>query len=187
MRAGVLLPLRVTATHVRAIATLRVGTLRHGGEVCFPGGRPDEADGGDLARTALREAREELGLERVELLGRLSSMPVYTSDFRLVPHVGLVDEAAVLAPEPREVAAVLELDVEARLASGSVEAIAFDAHGIKGLSPVFRIDDQIMFGATAHTFYELLIVLAPALGHAVPRLEAGDLTFEAVMAAQTGE
>jgi len=36
----------------------------HQGEVALPGGRRDEADGGDDVRTALREAEEEVGLER---------------------------------------------------------------------------------------------------------------------------
>ena len=48
----------------RVWLTRRAAHLRtHAGEVCLPGGRRDEADGGDDAVTALREAHEELGLE----------------------------------------------------------------------------------------------------------------------------
>jgi 8-oxo-dGTP pyrophosphatase MutT (NUDIX family) len=35
----------------------------HPGEVCFPGGKQDDADGGDDVRTALRECHEEVGLQ----------------------------------------------------------------------------------------------------------------------------
>ncbi len=50
------------APHV--LLTRRPGSLSsHAGEVCFPGGKCDEADGGNPATTALREAAEEVGLE----------------------------------------------------------------------------------------------------------------------------
>ena len=36
-----------------------------------------------MRATALREANEEIGLEGAEVLGELSSIPLYTSDYRL--------------------------------------------------------------------------------------------------------
>jgi NTP pyrophosphohydrolases including oxidative damage repair enzymes len=46
----------------------------HAGQISFPGGRSDEGDP-TPEHTALREAREEVGIapERVEVLGRLRS------------------------------------------------------------------------------------------------------------------
>ena len=40
----------------------------HAGEVCCPGGKQDDADGGDDVLTALRETQEEVGIEPSEFL-----------------------------------------------------------------------------------------------------------------------
>jgi len=88
------------------VAVQRPQTLsHHPGEVSFPGGRPEPGE--DLLQTALREAREELGITPVRLLGRLSSRPVYTSHFRLEPWVAQVPGYPTDA-NPGEVARVVE-------------------------------------------------------------------------------
>lgn len=53
---------------VHVLLTQRSRKLRkHAGEVCFPGGKLDEADGGDVVVAALREAEEEIGLDPSEV------------------------------------------------------------------------------------------------------------------------
>jgi 8-oxo-dGTP pyrophosphatase MutT (NUDIX family) len=60
-RASILVLL---ANDGKILLTKRSAHLRsHPGEVCFPGGKQDEADQGDDWTTALRETREEVGLE----------------------------------------------------------------------------------------------------------------------------
>ena len=50
---------------VYVLLTLRASSMTsHQGEVALPGGRRDAEDGGDDVRTALREAEEEVGLDR---------------------------------------------------------------------------------------------------------------------------
>ena len=66
-RAAVLVGLftHPTTNQVNVLLTLRANTMTsHQGEVALPGGRQDEADSGDDVRTALREAEEEVGLDR---------------------------------------------------------------------------------------------------------------------------
>lgn len=60
----------------------------HAGQVAFPGGKP-EAHDDDLVQTALREAREEVGLppHGATVLGRLDPVPTPTG-FLIVPFVG---------------------------------------------------------------------------------------------------
>ena len=182
LRSGVVVPLIWDAGRLSCVATLRSDTLRnHAGEVCFPGGRP-EPDDDDLVQTALREANEELGIEGAEILGALSTIPLYTSDYRLCPFVAAVPRQD-LTPNPAEVAAILRLDVAEHLARPHVDAIPWThpETGHQHMSPVFPMEGVLMFGATAHTFRELLEVLAPPMRMEAPPLRAGRFGWRDVL------
>ena len=185
LRAGVLIPL-VWAPRLKAIATLRSsGLALHAGEVCFPGGRPEDSDDG-LEATARREAKEELGIVEARVLGELSSVPLFTSEFRLSPYVAELSSAAVLTPSADEVAAVLELDLIEVLARPQIDAVASSFRGIEFLAPIFYAweadlrSSQIMFGATAYAFLELLQVVAKIIGWSLPPLRKCAVTWESL-------
>jgi 8-oxo-dGTP pyrophosphatase MutT (NUDIX family) len=178
LRAGVLVPL-VWRPEPAVILTLRPAHLRHGGEVSFPGGKPEPQDL-DLVDTALREAREELGLTGAQVLGRLSSIPVFTSDFRLEPFVAAVPDGA-LTPNAGEVEQVLYLGLREVLDAPEIAAVPYTLEGSDELSPVFYPGGHVMYGATAHAFLELVQVVAPLLGRAVPPLVPGRLGWGDLM------
>lgn len=81
----------------------------HSGQIAFPGGKADPEDA-DATATALREAHEEVGLERhlVQVIGQL---PVYVtgSAFIVTPVVALVAPEHQLRPDPNEVSDVFEV------------------------------------------------------------------------------
>jgi 8-oxo-dGTP pyrophosphatase MutT (NUDIX family) len=130
LRTGVLVPLVWRGDDVDCVLTVRSRQLRtHGGEVSFPGGRPEGDE--SLDATALREAREELGIAEAEILGELSSVPLYTSDFRLFPFVAAIADAP-LTPSPDEVAEVLTVSLGELLARDHFDAIAWDLGGRLG-------------------------------------------------------
>jgi hypothetical protein len=77
-----------------------VALRKHSGQVAFPGGSVDPEDG-SVEIAAMREAEEEIGLDRsfVEPVGRL---PVYmtTTGFRITPVLAVVRPGYALDGQP---------------------------------------------------------------------------------------
>jgi 8-oxo-dGTP pyrophosphatase MutT (NUDIX family) len=106
----VLVPLIDRADGLTVLLTKRTDHLHdHAGQVSFPGGRVDPGDR-DAAAAALREAKEEVGLDpqRVDLVGRLDTYVTRTG-FEVTPWVGLIMPPIALVPDPFEVAEVFEV------------------------------------------------------------------------------
>ncbi|QRV89839.1 NUDIX family hydrolase [Ceratobasidium sp. AG-Ba] len=83
--AAVLVLLFVRDGHIRVLLTTRSKSLRsHPGQVALPGGRCDPEDG-SMARTALREAHEEVGLAYNHPdIHILTTLAPFISQFRLL-------------------------------------------------------------------------------------------------------
>lgn len=176
---GVLVPI-IDAPGLPVVVTRRAhGLPHHSGEVCFPGGRRAEDDT-SLAETALREAHEEVGLTKVMIVGRLSAMPVYGSDYRLVPFVGITPPEP-LTPDPREVAEIHTISLLELLDRNHIDSLSYEWDGQVRQSPVFEVGDDLLFGATGHVLLELIEVIAPLCGKTVPQMQPGRYTWETLM------
>lgn len=107
--AAVLIPV-VARPELTVLLTQRTDSLaHHAGQVAFPGGKMEPGDADPIA-TALREAEEEVGLNRrfVEPLGYLDAYRTGTG-YRIFPVVALVHDGFDLTLDPREVADAFEV------------------------------------------------------------------------------
>ncbi len=112
-RAAVLVPLVERPTGLQVLLTQRASHLKnHPGQISFPGGRIESADAGPW-EAALRETREEIGLEPqfVTRAGYLQDHLVI-SGFRVTPAVGFVQPGFNLQLDETEVENVFEVPLE---------------------------------------------------------------------------
>jgi 8-oxo-dGTP pyrophosphatase MutT (NUDIX family) len=108
--AAVLVPLIDRPEGLTVLLTQRASQLaRHAAQIAFPGGRIDAGDR-DAAGAALRETREEIGLDprHVEVFGYLPDH-VVISGFRVTPVLGMVAPPFTLELNAAEVAGVFEV------------------------------------------------------------------------------
>lgn len=160
--AAVLMPLFVTDEGWNLLYTRRtnrVGT--HQGEVSFPGGAADEVDEGDLVKTALREAWEEIGVNPadVSVIGGLAQMNLIPH-FHVKPVIGMIPWPYDLVISKDEVAKAfwVPLDWLADPQNTYIENRRYkdQQYSIRFFQPY---QGEIIWGATANMTWQLLQVL----------------------------
>lgn len=155
--AAVLAPVIRRGDALSMLFTVRSQRLRsHKGQISFPGGGRDEGDTGVVAN-ALREAREEIGLDpaRVEVLGYLDDYPTLTR-YMVTPVVGLIDGEVELQLDDNEVAEVFEVPLEVALDPARYERRVLSREGLN--VPFFELNWQRhrIWGATAGMLWNLV-------------------------------
>ncbi|MFN3076856.1 MAG: CoA pyrophosphatase [Alphaproteobacteria bacterium] len=158
--AAVLVPLVDRPGGLTLLFTRRTEHLHHhGGQICFPGGRMEEGDGG-VIDTALRETAEEIGLDirRIQVIGRLDDYRTITG-FLVTPIVGILEPPFELAPDTFEVAEVFEMPLSYLLDPANHQRIT-----VKGSDPprsayAVTYEGRVIWGATAGMLMNLYRIL----------------------------
>jgi 8-oxo-dGTP pyrophosphatase MutT (NUDIX family) len=132
----------------------------HSNQISLPGGKFEAGDA-DLIATALREIREETGIDDglIRILGNLSRLHIPVSGIEVLPVVGYYPLAPDFQPDPTEVAYLIEVPIEELLNPKNTRE-KFRSIMCKLVKlPYFQIGEEHVWGATAMILSEFLEVI----------------------------
>jgi 8-oxo-dGTP pyrophosphatase MutT (NUDIX family) len=131
----------------------------HGGQVSLPGGaiEADETP----AQAALREADEELGIRATDLtlLGTLSPVYVFNSNFLITPWVAATRNAVPFRPSPDEVAELIQLPLAELLTDDRTGRMVIGRGRLEFSAPCLQWCQAQVWGATYVVLGQLARVL----------------------------
>jgi 8-oxo-dGTP pyrophosphatase MutT (NUDIX family) len=159
-QGGVLILLYPQGGRLHLPLTRRTENLEdHKGQISLPGGAREGDE--PLEWTALRETHEELGIDpqSVEILGRLTPLYVFPSDYCITPYVAARADRPTFVPDPVEVAEVLEIPLAILLDPAIRREEEWLLHGITTHVPFYQIGEHRVWGATAMVLSEFVAVL----------------------------
>jgi 8-oxo-dGTP pyrophosphatase MutT (NUDIX family) len=135
---------------------------KHAGQVGFPGGKREVSDP-DLMYTALRETEEEIAIDLsvIDVLGPLSPLYITVSKFLVHPYLAYSWKTPQLIRQESEVEEILELPLAHFFdpASRQDTRIHLTTGIILNHVPSFKVNGQVIWGATAMILSELLDIM----------------------------
>jgi 8-oxo-dGTP pyrophosphatase MutT (NUDIX family) len=132
----------------------------HSGQISLPGGKAEPGE--DAIDTALREAREEIGVDpaQIKVIGRLSQFNVIVSNVLVTPVVASILETPVFTPDPYEVHTIVHCDLYDLIRDDAIQIEEILAGGnFRMRAPHFKVQNHVVWGATAMMLNELRVVV----------------------------
>jgi 8-oxo-dGTP pyrophosphatase MutT (NUDIX family) len=140
----------------------------HAGQIALPGGTVDSGE--TPTQTALREFEEELGAshETIDVLGALTPIFVFNSNFYVRPILGLCPARPEFQPSSAEVAELIEIPLRALLSPENHSAHQIHRRGLSFRAPHIQIGEHRIWGATGMILAEVMALMSrcTALGEA---------------------
>jgi len=131
----------------------------HSGQMAFPGGMYEKNDE-TLYATALREANEEIGINKnqVNFVGKLTPLHIPVSNILVHPFIVTLPEKPILTPNKKEVDDILETPIDIFFDTKNHLPFTFKYKEKTFISSCFLIENYKIWGATAMIWNEFLSI-----------------------------
>lgn len=137
----------------------------HSAQIAFPGGKYEPRDQ-IFENTALRETHEEIGIppDSIEILKAFTRLYIPPSNFMVYPFFGICRDEIVFIPDTSEVADIIELPLSVFMGDDILVSVNLTTSYAENIMvPAFKIEEHIVWGATAMMMSELKEVLKKVL------------------------
>lgn len=129
----------------------------HSSQISFPGGKVEPEDI-DLAATAVRETFEEIGVNPndIDVVMPFTQIYIPPSNFLVAPFLGITHNEPIFIPNPEEVDALIHLPLDVFLDESIVIDTEMEtSYSQRVMVPAFKVEEHIVWGATAMILSEL--------------------------------
>lgn len=129
----------------------------HSSQIAFPGGKVEKEDE-SLAKTALRETEEEIGVHqsKIEIIKSFTEVYIPPSNFLVFPFLGISQSELIFSIQEDEVAGIIELSLKDFLDDNNIVMRKLTTSYANEIDvPAFLVKEHIVWGATAMMMNEL--------------------------------
>jgi 8-oxo-dGTP pyrophosphatase MutT (NUDIX family) len=160
--ASVLVPIFKEDDEYKILFTKRSTEVEnHKGQISFPGGVVEKRDG-SWEKTALREAKEEIGIseEDVKVLGRIDDATTVSSRFIIHAFVGRIPFPYDFQLNTAEVKRLVSLPLRLLMGNGLLKSKGeIELKGMRYRTPVIEYRGEKIWGATARITENLVEIV----------------------------
>lgn len=155
-RSAVLLPLFRMNGELSTLLIKRQGGGIHASQIALPGGKCEPEDI-DVTATALREAQEEVSIlpADVTVIGSMTPVYIPPSHYIVTPVIGWYEGETNFRSCEREISELYIIPLKVFSDKSRIIVGDFTMHtGQKTEAPAYRLDQGLLWGATAMIFAE---------------------------------
>ena len=131
---------------------------KHKGQIGFAGGKIEEGE--TKLQAVIREVEEEIGVteDKYTMLGNLSPLYVFVSNFLVHPFVAYANEELDFVLDPTEVASLIQWPI-IKLQEGIFTKDIKSGNALIKDAPYYPLGDETLWGATSMITSEFLELL----------------------------